>query len=261
MAEERDVSPSEDNNTPQFYFSITSELADHDISLNRLETVFLNYLTRYGFYNEGEAYQEAVRIVSKKPDMDISIARVKAHQLLRMDNVRKAIKILIESDVIAIKERIEYEMVQFWYNRAFWKPTDIFEKDGKVKELDQLSPQALSAVDGIKVDWRGKEANKRIIHYDMANRDTAMKSLLEWMNRTGGVQGAKSEEEVQSRIKSVVERARDKEPIEKRKMKAIFERKMEQTSSIERITVEDDDEDENEKIQRSKTRTRSRNKI
>jgi hypothetical protein len=251
---------SNDTDVSRSYFSITAELAEHDLSLTKVETVFLNHLVRLGFFNEGEAYQETCRILNKS-EIDIGLARVRAHQLLRTDNVRKAVNILIESDEVAIKERIEYEMVQFWYNRAFWKPTDVFENDGTVRPLDKLTPQALSAVDGIKVDYRGKEADRRIIHYDMANRDSAMKSLIEWMKRTGGKETDRNEGEVQSRIKSIVEQAKDKEPLEKKKLKAILERKMQQTTQIERITLEDDDEDENEKIQRRKTRTRPRDEI
>jgi hypothetical protein len=261
MAEEKKDVPPNNTDVSRFYFSITAELAEHDISLTKLETVFLNHLARLGFFNEGEAYQLACKITNKT-DIDISTARVQAHQLLRTDNIRKAVNILIESDEVAIKERIEYEMVQFWYNRAFWKPTDVFDADGSVKPLDKLSPQALSAVDGIKVDYRGKEADRRIIHYDMANRDSAMKSLIEWMKRTGGKEDHKDEGEVQSRIKSIVDQARDKESLEKKKLKAILERKTQQTTKVERITLEDDDdEDENEKIQRRKTSSRSRDEV
>lgn len=257
---ERDVTPTSDDNeleqNTRFYFSITSEMAEHDITLTKLETTFLNHLTRLGFYNEGEAYQIANKIVNKT-DIEIGMARVRAHQLLRTDTIRKAVKILIESDEVALKERVEYQMVQFWFNRAFWKPTDIFDNDGAVKTLDKLTPQALSAVDGIKVDYRGKEADRKIIHYEMANRDSAMKSLLEWMKRTGGGEGGKTEEQVREKVKSIVDNARSRESLEKRKMKTILERKMQ----TERITIEDDDEDENEKIQRGKTRSRRRDEV
>jgi hypothetical protein len=89
-----------------------------------------------------------------------------------------------------------------------------------------------------------------------------MKSLIEWMKRTGGKEDHKDEGEVQSRIKSIVDQARDKESLEKKKLKAILERKTQQTTKVERITLEDDDdEDENEKIQRRKTSSRSRDEV
>jgi hypothetical protein len=170
-------------------------------------------------------------------------ARFSAHQLLRKPTIKTVIDRFARAELDAISERIELEMVQFWHSRAFWKATDIFHNDGEVKELDEVAPQALAAIDGIKVDYRGKDADRKIIHYSMANRGEAMKILADWKSKRKTGKSDTPAEAVAS-VKGAIERAREGMKREGVMMRTILERKKETVT--ERMSVEDGDSDDTE---------------
>jgi hypothetical protein len=202
---------------------IPSELELADLELTTEEILFVGYVCAEGFHRPGEAYLKSHSRSMTNQELSDAQLRSRGIQLLGKANVREAIQRFIKHTLEPFKEQFEMQQFQFWQARAYWNPLDVFDSDGSVKEISKIPKHALLAIDGIKKDYRGKDATQAIITYDMASRSEAMKQLQDFVKV--GAPPKKIEENVntQDRVRMLLDEGK----------KALTSKKR---TSVERVT-------------------------
>ena len=77
------------------------------------------------------------------------------------------------------KVQVTQENIEVLKRRAFYTVKEFYEKDGTPKPLDKINPEFLCCIDSVDLDYKGAQAQQKIIKYKLCNRDVAQKSLNE----------------------------------------------------------------------------------
>lgn len=144
----------------------------NDLNLSVKELFFIIYLCNHGFNSPGRALKASHMTYKGEAD-----AHVKGLRMMQDQRIRTAITRLIESIMAPYRERLEYQLLTTWYNRAFYNFCDFYDetKDDKghvhyvMKPMSELTDDQVAAIDGIDF---GKSP-----HYILAKRQDALSSL------------------------------------------------------------------------------------
>jgi len=213
--------------------TIPEDLSFADLELSKEELLFVGLVCTEGFHKSADAYREAFGVIATGRITDKQ-ARSRGLQIMGKENVRSAITKFIDHFLTPFQERFELQQMQFWQARAMWNPKDIFNDNGDLKPLDKIPEESLFAIDGVNVDYRGKDADRRVTTYKMANRAEAMKQLKDFVKTGRPSPASKKEADTQDRVRGILD-AGKKQLKEGMTGKARIER------ITERVVIDDDD--------------------
>jgi hypothetical protein len=148
-------------------FPVTLE----DLELSLPELRFVGEYCANG-YNAPKAYKNS------HGEKDQSIARIKGLTLAGKPKVLTAIRRFTCSVLDPYKEVMEHQLLDFQKTRAFFDITDYYNEDGSAKPLSEIPEDARKAIDGVKEQFFGKDANTRVVTYELGSRKPAMDYLV-----------------------------------------------------------------------------------
>ena len=173
-----------------------------DLGLTTQEVRFIAYLCTYGIDMVGQAWTEA----GFKSGSDTHAAAM-GRRLLAKENVQEAINRYNTLVVEPYKNQMKFQLIEYLRGRSFFNVRDFFYDDGSVKPLNELSREALMAVDGVSVRYYGKDATRRVVEYSIANRESAQKMLMGWLD-TGKTPKETLPDDASGKVKGLIEKGR-----------------------------------------------------
>lgn len=102
--------------------------------------------------------------------------------ILHDQRVRKAIRAGIQRKMADVLDNLDARLLNTYITRAFYDPMEFIDDDGDPKPLSKISPDNRCVIDGIEKKYYGKDADAYTVTYKLANRDTALKTLSDFMN-------------------------------------------------------------------------------
>lgn len=102
--------------------------------------------------------------------------------ILHDQRVRKAIRAGIQRKMADVLDNLDARLLNTYITRAFYDPMEFIDDDGDPKPLSEISPDNRCVIDGIEKKYYGKDADAYTVTYKLANRDTALKTLSEYIN-------------------------------------------------------------------------------
>lgn len=102
--------------------------------------------------------------------------------LLSKKNITEAIRRFIDTIIEPFKAKLEYQIVEVYYKRAFYTIDMFYKKDGTLKELDEIEKEWLIVIDGVDRRHFGSNAQEKVMIYQLANRDKALQTLFNFIN-------------------------------------------------------------------------------
>jgi len=170
--------------------------------LSLRELRFIGELCVSGLNHPGDAYIKSGFVVDSKRE-----ATAKAKELMADSKVRRVIEKFINKVLDPYRERIIFQLIQIMEKRALWNIKDFFNEDGSVKPLDQIPEDSLYAIDGIKEDWKGRDANRRVVSYTLADRKEAFEMVLKYLEK-GETDTARLSDEAKTKLNRILEVAK-----------------------------------------------------
>lgn len=102
--------------------------------------------------------------------------------ILHDQRVRKAIRAGIQRKMADVLDNLDARLLNTYITRAFYDPMEFMDDDGDPKPLSKIAPDNRCVIDGIEKKYYGKDADAYTVTYKLANRDTALKTLSDFMN-------------------------------------------------------------------------------
>ena len=102
--------------------------------------------------------------------------------ILHDQRVRKAIRAGIQRKMADVLDNLDARLLNTYITRAFYDPMEFMDDDGDPKPLSEIAPDNRCVIDGIEKKYYGKDADAYTVTYKLANRDTALKTLSEYIN-------------------------------------------------------------------------------
>lgn len=153
-----------------------------DLGLNLKEIRFVSHYCANGF-NAIEAMKEAKLL----PDAASgAVARIRSLEILNRPSIKEAINRFIANEIAPLQDKFRYQVLTTWQARAFYDVRTFYNSDGSVKPLDQIPVEMRSAIERIVEDFKGKDADRRVVNYQLADKAQAYKVLAEVMANSGG---------------------------------------------------------------------------
>lgn len=147
-----------------------------DLNLSQREMKFVGEYCANGF-NEVEAYK-AAGFSDGKGQMTGDV-RIRIGALVNKPEIKQAVQRFVESTMSPYRDKLEYQVLSTLKARAFYDPRSFFESDGTAKSLDSIPVELRYAIDQIQEDFKGKNADVRVVTLKLADRMAALKSLQE----------------------------------------------------------------------------------
>ena len=106
----------------------------------------------------------------------------KLSTILHDQRVRKVIRAGIQRKMADALDNLDAKLLNTYITRAFYDPMEFIDDDGDPKPLSKISPDNRCVIDMVEKKYYGKDADAYTITYKLANRDTALKTLSDYMN-------------------------------------------------------------------------------
>jgi hypothetical protein len=157
----------------------TSDLLD----LTPLQTKFIGLYCVEDF-DPVSAYKKTYGLRCK--DLTETEIRLASMELLNQRSISIAVARFKEQVLAPYRDVIETQILAVLQARAFSKPTDFFNTDGSAKRLDQIDQGKLHAIESITTDFKGKDAQIKVVQYKIADKSMAIKQLVELLKKDDG---------------------------------------------------------------------------
>lgn len=145
-----------------------------DLSLTVKEIQFIGEYCTSGVLDPIASLKKA-RIIP--PEMPQAAAHLRSLEIMNRPNIKSAIQRVYASTIAPYHDEIQFRMLKFLQVRAFYQVSDFFNEDGSCKELGEIPLELQWAIDGIEEDFKGKDADRRLVRYKLADREEARKQL------------------------------------------------------------------------------------
>lgn len=131
-----------------------------------------------------QAYKDAYA----KPQTRTKTAEAQGYALLRTPEVRTLVQRFTNSWIEGKKETLEPKILKSLMARAFWDPAELFDVNGEpnFESWDAVPEETRMAIDGIELQYYGKDANQSAVRYKMASRQQAIAMLAQYIGITKG---------------------------------------------------------------------------
>lgn len=154
-----------------------------DLELTIKETQFIGEYCTSGVLDPVASLKKA-RLIP--PEMPKAAAHLRSLEIMNRPNIKTAIQRIYASTIAPYQDEIQFRMLKFLQIRAFYQVSDFFNEDGSCKELGEISVENQWAIDGIEEDFKGKDADRRLVRYKLADREEARKQLQNLLKTTSG---------------------------------------------------------------------------
>lgn len=135
--------------------------------------------------NGMNAIDAYLKHVARKNISERSMAAVavEASRILRNPKIQDAIKEIFDIWLSEKKNKLEKEIIAALYARAFYDPTMFINADGsaRIKDADQIPEKWRPAIDGIETRYYGKDADRKVVVWKLANRSQALLELSKYI--------------------------------------------------------------------------------
>lgn len=102
--------------------------------------------------------------------------------LLHDQKVRRAIRAGIQRRMSDVLDNLDSRLLNTYITRAFYDPSDFVDDNGDPLPLSEIPQDLRCVIDSIEKKYYGKSADACTITYRLANRDTALRVLSEFMH-------------------------------------------------------------------------------
>lgn len=106
-----------------------------------------------------------------------NVCGVEANKLLKKPKINAAIKGVFDKWLDEKKTKLNKEIVDVLYKRAFYDITIFQTSLGKWKKLEDIPKEWRCCIDGVEEKYYGKDAAQRSVILKMANKDIALDKL------------------------------------------------------------------------------------
>ena len=144
-----------------------------DLGLTPKELDFLLEYTSNGF-DIDKAYKVS-RL--KKASQSDAEARLEAMALLNKRGMKLGVQRMVSSVIEPVRDRIEAQLLHSDLVRSNYDIADYFNDDGTIKPLSDLTYDQRRVIDEVDTQYYGKDADRKVIRYKLANREAAKKNL------------------------------------------------------------------------------------
>lgn len=163
---------------PQVKSLLVADISD--LPLNNKKKIFVAVYCHNGF-DKHKAYLAAGYAGKRK-----AVLEAAANRMLAEDAVQEAIRRITAELVKPYLPLMEYNTFKVQYIRAFYKVTDFFNNDGTIRPLNEIEEDKLFALDGINTRYYGKDCNKEVIEYKLADRSDALREIQSLITKYKG---------------------------------------------------------------------------
>jgi hypothetical protein len=162
----------------------------HDLELEPIDIKFVAVYCTNGF-DVREAY-----LMSGKYASNERLQKIRGNQMLGKPGVQEAVRRFINFVIGPYQERLEFQLLDIYYKRAFYTVSSFYDEDGHSLTIDEIqknNPEHMIVIDGVERKTIGHGANQQTItSYQLASRDHALRVLYEMVKLakgegTGGV--------------------------------------------------------------------------
>ena len=137
------------------------------------------------YLNNGMKPSEAyLKYVATKPDTTKSTAYTEGCNLLKKPKIREAIRIVITDWLEEKRGKLERELIDTLYRRAFYDISIFQNENGEFKEIEDVPVEWRCCVDGVEKKYYGKDATTSVIILKLADRDRAIDKLDKYIQMT-----------------------------------------------------------------------------
>lgn len=102
--------------------------------------------------------------------------------LMQREDIKLAIRKGIQKRMSEALDNLDSKLLDTYITRAFYDPADFISDDGEPYALSEIRPELRCVVDGVEKKYFGKDADAFTITLKLANRDTALKTLSDFMS-------------------------------------------------------------------------------
>ena len=168
------------------------DVTDLDLSLSQIK--FVRAMIEND-YDEGSAVIAANIMPKGTPG---PIARMEGLKWANKPQVRQAIQRYSAMVIDPSRDQLHIRLVDTLRIRAFYDPMIFFYEDGTARPLNEIPKEYRICIDGITEDFKGKDAQVRVVTYKLADKTAAQKQLQELLKKGESV----DEEEIPTDAKS-----------------------------------------------------------
>ena len=151
-----------------------------DLSLSVEDIRFVGEYCANGF-NAVQAMKDLKMVDEMTTDAQIHLKSLK---IVNRPTIKTAIQRFVDATMAPYQDRIRYQLLDVWRARAFYDLAVFYYPDGSAKPLSEIPREYRQAIDSITEDFKGKNADVRVVNYKLADRSQASKNLQELL--TGG---------------------------------------------------------------------------
>lgn len=150
----------------------------NELKLSLKEIAFVAEYTRNGF-NGTAAFMSTIARKNASRDS----ASVQACELVKIKRVRDAVGLIVESYIAEKKTHIEQQILRVLYARAFYDPDMFLDRQGRFRHqnLSDIPEQWRCCIDGIETKAYGKNAERLVTTYKLADREKAAEKLAKYI--------------------------------------------------------------------------------
>lgn len=132
--------------------------------------------------NGSEAY---IKHIARKNASEASrkSCGVHASAILAKPEILEAIKEIFDIWLAEKKVKLEKEIIAVQYARAFYDPTMFVDADGqaRIKDVNKIPEKWRPAIDGIEAKYYGKDADRKVVVFKLADRTKALQELSKYI--------------------------------------------------------------------------------
>lgn len=146
-----------------------------DLELNSREFRFVAIYCTNGFKG-GPAYSKAGYRSKNNASRNAN-----SQNLLNRDKIQEAIKRFMEMLIQPYQEKFKVMLLDTYYRRAFYRVDSFYHEDGELKNLEEIEEEEMVVIDGVDTKYFGKDAERKVISYKLADRSQALRTLWEYV--------------------------------------------------------------------------------
>lgn len=135
-------------------------------------------------------------------------AAKKGLAILKNEKVQKALTAYMKEFIGDNKNKLEYLLLEQWYARANYKPSDIIDKEGQLilDKLEDYPPNLQRCIESIETVMHPKDPTKKLTKVKLADRDKAATKLATYINmmHTENITTLKVTETTQDKLRAIL---------------------------------------------------------
>jgi hypothetical protein len=105
-----------------------------------------------------------------------NVAKAAGCRLLTRVNISEAIQRYVSKAIEPYKDRLNLMLMEVWFRRAFYDVDMFYNKDGKIKDLDEIPKEWRICIDRVNLHHYGKNGISEVT-WSLCSRTEALKEI------------------------------------------------------------------------------------